>query len=131
MTGVIREDAGSEWVFLCLQPCEEHLSSEGKGDHGNLSNEDICLFPLRLKSSHTKKNLCVCVCERVSQAFCVCSSPSGALWNEATGCFPFSLLVTLNHPVVFYFSWHSSSSLIVRSVSFSTPPSVSVFPHPD
>lgn len=76
MTGVIREDAGSEWVFLCLQPCEEHLSSEGKGDHGNLSNEDICLFPLLLKSSHTKKNLCVCVCLWESKPGLLCLQQS-------------------------------------------------------
>lgn len=38
---------------------------------------------------------------------------------------------TLNHPVVFHFRCHFTSPLIVSSVSFSTPPSVSVLPRSD
>lgn len=35
---------------------------------------------------------------------------------------------TLNHPVVFLFSWHFTSPLIALSVSFSTPPLCQCFP---
>lgn len=38
---------------------------------------------------------------------------------------------TLNHPVVSHFQCHFTSPLIVSSVSFSTPPSVSVLPRSD
>lgn len=38
---------------------------------------------------------------------------------------------TLNHPVVFHSRCHFTSPLIVSSVSFSTPPSVSVLPRSD
>lgn len=54
-----------------------------------------------------------------------------AMWGHGLFSFSPRSPFTLNHPVVFHFGCHFTSPLIVSSVSFSTPPSVSVLPRSD
>lgn len=88
-------------VFSFLYTCEEQMPSEGWGDHGNASNEDICLSSLLLVK-------CVCVCVQAKPSVSSVVPPEQcrarpqvvflflSLHAESSCCFPLFMALHLS-----------------------------------